>query len=229
MTSARYRSPMNLAKAPTEGAQGKPLLRGVSHQIAFFFALAAAGVLVSVARGPRATWAAAVYGASLVALLGTSALYHRVQWRPRPREWMRRLDHSAIFVLIAGTFTPLCLLLPGRRAAIALALSWGGAALGVAQSLFWVKAPKPIVAGLCVVLGWSVFPLLGSIRATSGTLGLELLLAGGVLYSMGALAYALRRPNPVPGVFGYHEVFHALVVLASVCHFGTVQAVVRAL
>jgi hemolysin III len=220
---------MDLAKALPDGMQGKPLLRGVSHQIAFFFALAAAGVLLSIARGPRATWGAATYGASLVALLGTSALYHRVQWRPRPREWMRRLDHSAIFVLIAGTFTPFCLLLPGSRAATALALTWGGAALGLAQSLFWVHAPKPIVALLCVVLGWSAIPLMGTIRAATGALGLGLLLAGGALYSLGALAYALRRPNPVPGVFGYHEVFHALVVLASVCHFGVEQAVVRAL
>jgi hemolysin III len=142
---------------------------------------------------------------------------------------MRRLDHSAIFVLIAGTFTPFCLLLPGSRAATALALTWGGAALGLAQSLFWVHAPKPIVALLCVVLGWSAIPLMGTIRAATGALGLGLLLAGGALYSLGALAYALRRPNPVPGVFGYHEVFHALVVLASVCHFGVEQAVVRAL
>ncbi|GAC1546419.1 MAG: hemolysin III family protein [Myxococcales bacterium] len=220
---------MNPAKGPPEGIQEKPLLRGVSHQIAFFFAIAAAGVLLSLARGPRATWGAAAYGASLVALLGTSALYHRVQWRPRPRAWMRRLDHSAIFVLIAGTFTPFSLLLPGRRAAIALTLIWAGAALGFAQSLIWVNAPKPIVAVLCVVMGWSAIPLMGSIRAATGTIGLELLLAGGVFYSLGALAYALRRPNPVPGVFGYHEVFHALVIVASVCHFGVVQAVVRAL
>src|ERR1700730_16744326 len=137
---------MAFAKALPDAVHGKPLLRGVSHQIAFFFALAAAGVLLSIARGPRATWGAATYGASLVALLGTSALYHRVQWRPRPREWMRRFDHAAIFVLIAGTFTPFCLLLPGRRASIALTLTWGGAELGFAQSLILDNAPKPIVA-----------------------------------------------------------------------------------
>jgi hemolysin III len=95
--------------------------------------------------------------------------------------------------------------------------------------LIWVHAPKPIVAVLCVVMGWSAIPLMGAIRAATGALGLELLLAGGVFYSIGALAYALRWPNPVPGVFGYHEVFHALVVLASVCHFGVVRAIVRAL
>ena len=123
----------------------KPRLRGVSHELAFFAALGAGAVLIALAP-PRATWAAAIYAVSLATMLGTSALYHRPTWAPRPRRWMRRADHAAIFVLIAGTYTPFTLLLPQHGAAM-LALAWGGAAAGILQSFFWVQAPRPLVAG----------------------------------------------------------------------------------
>ena len=204
----------------------KPLLRGVSHQIAFFVALAAAAFLLRLAHDGLALLGAAIYGVSLSALFGVSALYHRRNWQPAPRTLMRKLDHSAIFLLIAGTFTPFCLALgPGLRAQ-GLALVWGGALLGIAQSLFWVHAPKWVVAAACVALAWSMTPLLA--RAADAR-GLWLLLTGGVLYSAGAGIYAARRPDPVPAVFGYHEVFHALVIAGSACHYAAVVPLVRAL
>ena len=205
---------------------GKPLLRGVSHQIAFFVALAGAAALLLRARDALALTGAAIYGVSLATLFGVSALYHRRDWAPAPRTLMRKLDHSAIFVLIAGTFTPFCLSLGGRGRALGLLLVWGGAALGIAQSLFWVHAPKWVVAAACVGLAWSMTPLLA--RAADAR-GLWLLLGGGVLYSAGAAIYAARRPDPVPAVFGYHEVFHALVIAGSACHYAAVVPMVRAL
>jgi hemolysin III len=206
----------------------KPLLRGVSHQIAFFAALAGASALLLAARSPQALRGAAIYGASLATLFGVSALYHRRNWRPVARKWMRRLDHSAIFVLIAGTFTPFCLLLgPGAR--LALALTWGAAALGVLQSCFWVGAPKPLVALLAVAMGWSVLPIVPHIRAATGPSGISLLFSGGVSYCLGAAAYSFKRPDPAPAVFGYHEVFHAFVIAGALCHFAVVASVVRAL
>ncbi len=205
---------------------GKPLLRGVSHEIAFFVALFGAVALLLLASDPTALAGAAIYGASLATLFGVSALYHRRNWAPAPRNLMRKLDHSAIFVLIAGTFTPFCLSLGGRGRELGLVLVWGGAALGIAQSLFWVHAPKWVVAVACVGLAWSMTPLLA--RAADAR-ELALLLGGGVLYSVGAVIYAAKRPDPAPAVFGYHEVFHALVIAGSACHYAAVVPMVRAL
>lgn len=205
----------------------KPRLRGVSHELAFFAALGAGAVLIALA--PKtAALAAGVYAVSLATMLGTSALYHRPTWAPGPRRWLRRADHAAIFVLIAGTYTPFTLLLPQHGAAM-LALAWGGAAAGILQSLFWVHAPRPLVAALYIALGWAVVVFWPALRLTLGGAGLFFLAFGGVLYSIGAVIYALRRPNPAPAVFGYHEIFHAFVVAAAVCHFGVVVGVVRAL
>lgn len=204
----------------------KPLLRGVSHQVAFFIAVAGTAGLLLLATCARDLWGAAIYGGSLSVLFGTSALYHRIQWRPAARTWMRRLDHSAIFVLIAGTFTPLALRLDAG-ATLALSLIWGGALIGILQSLFWVGAPKAVVAVLAVALGWSMVPFLADLRALLGPVGISLVAAGGVLYSVGALVYARKRPDPVPGVFGYHEVFHALVIGAAICHFVAVALVLK--
>jgi len=206
-------------------ARVKPRLRGVSHQIAFFVALAAGVVLFTLAHDSRGRTGALVYCGSLALLFGVSALYHRPTWAPGPRQWMRRLDHSAIFVLIAGTFTPLGLLL-GNDGDRPLALVWAGAALGVLQSVFWVRAPKPVVAILCVALGWSAFPLLGEVRVAAGASGVALIYLGGLLYSAGALIYSLKRPDPLPAVFGYHEIFHALVIAASVCHYAVVAQII---
>ncbi|MBF5045698.1 hemolysin III family protein [Aggregicoccus sp. 17bor-14] len=219
---------MGTAAVPAPvAAPVKPLLRGVSHQAAASVALGAGAVLVALAPTAPARAAALVYALSLVAMFAVSALYHRPTWSPRARARMRRLDHATIFVLIAGTFTPFAVLgLGGSAATTLLAVAWGGALLGLLQSLFWVHAPKPVSALLYLALGWAISPYFGALRAAVGTRALGLLLAGGVAYSVGALVYALRRPNPFPRVFGYHEVFHALVIVASVCHFAAVLGLV---
>lgn len=205
----------------------KPLLRGVSHQAAAFVALGAGAVLVALAPSQSARLAALVYGLSLVAMFGVSALYHRPTWSPAARARMRRLDHATIFLLIAGTFTPFAVLgLQGTQTTTLLAIAWGGALLGLLQALFWVHAPKPLTALLYLAMGWAISPYFGELRAALGMPPLLLLLAGGVAYSLGAGVYALRRPDPFPRTFGYHEVFHALVIVASVCHFIAVLGLV---
>lgn len=214
------------AAATPELLSTKPRLRGVIHQWSALVAVVAGAILVAATPAGPARWATLVYALSLVGLLGVSATYHRVSWRAGPRRWMRRLDHSAIFVLIAGTFTPLSLA-SREHQTLALALIWGAALLGTIKSMLWPGAPKALTALLYIAMGWSGVLLAPAIAAAAGGIGLLLLVAGGVLYSVGALAYVLKRPNPVPGVFGYHEVFHALVVLAAALHFALiVRAVV---
>jgi hemolysin III len=210
-------------------AAAKPLLRGVSHEIAAFVAFAAWVALSASARGAQARAAAGVYGATLFGLFSVSALYHRPNWPPRARLLMRRLDHSAIFLLIAGTYTPFCLLLGGATGRTLLAVAWGGALLGVARSVVWPRAPRPLAALAYLLLGWVVLPALPALRAALGNGAMALLAAGGLIYSLGAAVYASRRPDPFPAVFGYHEVFHALVIAAAACHFSVVAAAVRAL
>ncbi len=212
-----------------EQPRTKPLLRGVSHEIAALAALAAWIGLTVAARSPRGRVAGSVYGATLLALFTVSALYHRPTWAPRARLFWRRLDHSAIFLLIAGTYTPFCLLLGGGSGTALLAVVWSGAALGVLQAVAWPTAPKPLVAVVYVILGWVVIPVLPTLRLELGATSIAALAAGGIAYSLGAAVYALRRPDPFPRVFGYHEVFHALVVAAAVLHFLAVARAVLAL
>lgn len=212
-----------------ENVSTKPLLRGVSHQGAFFVALAATIALVSSAHTAASARAALVFGASLALLFGTSALYHRVDWRPAARRRMRRLDHAAIFVLIAGGYTPLFALVPSQAGGHgALAAVWLGAALGVLKSLAWPDAPKWVMALLCLGLGWTVAGQVWDRAPAVGTACVALIVLSGVVYSLGAVVYALKRPDPLPRVFGYHEVFHALVVVASGCLFAHVTLVLRA-
>lgn len=207
----------------------KPLLRGVLHEVAAFVAAIAGGILVSRASGARARIGALVYVISLVTLLSVSAIYHRKNWSDKLRAIWRRLDHSAIFLLIAGTYTPLSFLLGSRLGWIFLGIVWAGALLGIVMSVAWVKAPKALVAVVCVLLGWAAVPLLPALKAALGTGAVVLLAAGGVAYSLGAAVYALRRPDPFPNVFGYHEIFHALVIAAAACHFAVVAQAVSAL
>jgi hemolysin III len=201
----------------------KPRLRGVSHQYGFFVSLALAVALVASASSTRAAWAAAIFGFSVSALLGTSALYHRHNWSPSRRRWMRRLDHSMIFVLIAGTYTPVAMLaLSGTLSDVVLAVVWGGALGGIVLKLVWIDAPKPLIAGVYVALGWVAEATTVQLVSSIGVLAVVGLAVGGVLYSVGAVIYALGRPNPVPGVFGYHEVFHALVLGAAAIHYAVI-------
>jgi hemolysin III len=202
----------------------KPKLRGVSHQWAFVVSLFLGAALIVAADSPTATVAVAIYAASLSALLGTSALYHRVNWkRPNARRWMRRLDHSMIFFLIAGTYTPFALLvLNGPLADAVLAVVWIGAIAGAIVEMVWIEHPKWVAALIYMSLGWVAiiaFPGLWEEMGVGGTL---LVAAGGLLYTAGAIVYATQRPDPFPRVFGYHEVFHALVILAAAAQFAAI-------
>ncbi len=197
-----------------------PRLRGVSHAVAFWAALLAAAVVVVLARGGTARAAAIVYGAGLCALFGGSALYHRWRWDPRWRPLLRRIDHSTIFVFIAASYTPVCLLvLSGTVRWIVLGLVWAGAAGGVVFSVAWIAAPRVLVAGCYVAVGWVAVPALPQLVGRLPAAPLALFAAGGVLYTTGALIYAARRPDPWPLTFGFHEVFHAFVIAAAVAHF----------
>jgi hemolysin III len=207
----------------------KPLLRGVSHEIAVVFALAGSVVLATRAPSLLATVAAAVYGTTLVVLFLVSAVYHRVTWAPPARALMRKVDHAAIFLLIAGSYTPFCLVLGGTQGAVMLAAIWAGAGIGILQSMFWISAPKAFVAALCVALGWIAVVVARELAVALGAGGVALLFAGGLLYSAGAAVYALRRPDPAPTIFGYHEIFHAFVIAAAACHFVVVARAVSAL
>jgi hemolysin III len=205
----------------------RPRLRGVLHQYAFFVALAAAAPLVLTARTGRAALAAAVYGGSLASLFGVSALYHRITWSVRARRWMGRLDHAMIGLLIAGTFTPFGLLvLADTPAGRLLPIVWVGAIAGILLHVVWFDAPAWLSALVYVSVGWSGilgFPHLVERLGWTATL---LMALGGGLYSAGAAVYALRRPNPAPDVFGYHEVFHALVIAAAFTHYAVVAVYV---
>jgi hemolysin III len=201
----------------------KPRLRGVSHAYAFFVSLACGTALILFASDGRARVAAAIYAAAVSALFGTSALYHTVTWRPRARRWMRRLDHSMIFVLIAGTYTPVALLaLHGSLSRTILIVVWAGAVGGAIFKLAWIDAPKWLFAAVYLALGWVSAVIFGQLPAAIGWLGVAGLAAGGLLYSAGAVVYASGRPDPYPRVFGYHEVFHALVIAAAALHYAVI-------
>jgi len=202
----------------------KPKLRGVSHEWAFFISLGFGAALIILAKTPKATLAVAIYAVSLSALLGTSALYHRVNWtRPNVRQWMRRLDHSMIFFLIAGTYTPFALLvLHGALASAILVVVWIGAIAGAVVEMIWIDHPKWVGALIYLALGWvavAAFPELWSQMGVAGTM---LVAAGGLLYTAGAVVYATQRPNPNPAIFGYHEVFHALVLAAAALQYAVI-------
>jgi hemolysin III len=203
--------------------RSRPRLRGVSHQYAFFVSLALAVPLVAAAPSATARLAAAVFAASVAAMFGASAVYHRVTWRPRPRAWMARLDHATIYLLIAGTYTPYALLaLSGSWRVVVLAVVWSGAAAAIVLKFAWVSAPKALAAVIGIVLGWAGVVALPELVGELGPAATVLVLVGGVLYTSGAIVYAVRRPDPVPAVFGYHELFHALVVGGVACHYVSV-------
>ena len=202
----------------------KPRLRGVFHQWACAGAVPLGLVLVIVAGTARARIALTVYSVSLVALFGVSALYHRVNWRSlTARDWMRRLDHSMIFVLIAGSYTPFAVLVLHGPLAVAILIAvWAGAGLGVAFNLVWRTAPAWLRSALYVGLGWVAVAAVPQLGAAIGIGGLALLGLGGVLYTLGAVVYAARRPDPVPAVFGYHELFHILVIAAAALQYAVI-------
>lgn len=201
----------------------KPKLRGYVHQYGFFVALALGVALVVFADGAKAKVAAVVYAVSLAGLLGTSALYHRVTWSLPARKRMRKLDHSMIFVMIAGTVTPIALFaVKGTLGIVLLSLTWGVAIAGVVMKLAWITAPKGVSAAVYVVAGSLGVIAIGQLAGSVGLIAVAGLALGGVFYAAGAVIYATGRPDPIPAVFGYHEVFHVLVVVAAALHFGVI-------
>jgi hemolysin III len=196
----------------------------VTHQWAFVASILIGIALVLSAPSARARLAAAIYAVSVAALFGSSALYHRVAWRsPGARRWMRRLDHSMIFVLIAGTYTPFALLaLRGALADAFLIAVWAGATAGIVLKLVWIDAPDSLVALVYVLLGWLGAAAVPTLIATLGTGPVALVAGGGVLYTVGAVVYVRKRPDPVPAVFGYHEVFHVLVITAAALQYAAI-------
>ena len=212
------------AAAAEQIAKVKPRLRGVSHEYAFFVSLVLGIGLILLAQGGEARLAVAIYAASLSALFGVSALYHRVDWqRPEARRWMRRLDHTMIFFLIAGTVTPFALLVMDGPLATALLIAvWSGALAGTIVELVWVDHPKWVAAVVYIAVGMIGALGFPAIVAEAGIVAGLLIAGGGALYATGAIVYAAGRPDPRPAVFGYHEIFHVLVIAAAAVHFAAI-------
>jgi hemolysin III len=198
----------------------KPRLRGVLHAVACLVAVVVGSLLVAYAAGGRATVAAAAFAASAVFCLGVSAIYHLFTWGPRARPWMRRADHAGIYLLIAGTFTPVGLIsLHGTMQHVVLAVVWIGAAAATLLKFVWVGAPKWLSAVFGLALGWVGVAAMPQLASREGVGAVVLLALGGLAYTLGAIVYARRRPNPSPRIFGYHEVFHALTIVALACQY----------
>ncbi|MET9629547.1 hemolysin III family protein [Lentzea sp. NPDC006480] len=202
----------------------RPRLRGWLHLWSFIASVATGATLIALAASTvsaRAALATSVYGLTVLGLFGVSALYHRVTWKSeRVRTWMKRLDHSMIFVFIAGTYTPFALLaMDASTGRIVLTVVWIGAVLGVTLKLAWPHAPRWLGVPIYIALGWVAVFVLPELLHHAGVAALVLLLVGGALYTAGAVFYATRWPNPWPQVFGYHEFFHAATVVAAICHY----------
>ena len=210
---------------------GKPRARGLIHLGSAASAIVAGAALVSVAwiaSSPKAGWATLIYTAAIVAMFSVSAIYHRVRWRSLTAEmWMKRVDHSLIFVFIAGSYVPIALLaMPPRTGTQILTVVCIGAAAGVALKVLWPSAPRRLGVALYLLLGWAAIWCTGTLLDSAGVAVVALLIAGGVLYNIGAIFYGICWPNPWPQTFGYHEIFHAFTAAAAICHFVAVWVVV---
>jgi hemolysin III len=207
----------------------KPHLRGWLHAGTFPISVAAGVVLVVLSPSTEARVATAVFAVTAALLFGVSAVYHRGRWSPRAHGVLKRLDHANIFLIIAGTYTPFTLLLLEREdARVLLSLVWGGALAGVAFRVLWVGAPRWLYVPVYIALGWAAAFWLPAFWRSGGPAVLALVIIGGVLYSLGGLVYGLKRPDPSPRWFGFHEVFHALTVAAFVAHYVGVSITVYA-
>jgi hemolysin III len=206
----------------------KPSMRGVLHQAAFYSSIGAGLMLIARAQNHLSQTSALVYVASLVCLFGVSALYHRPTWGHKGRLLMRKLDHTSIYFLIAGSATPIFLLgLPAASAHRLVLTIWIVAIFGAFKSFFWPFAPRFLSVFIYIAAGFVTIPYLSQLKLALGTFGVSLLLTGAMIYVLGALVYAFRKPNPYPRIFGYHEVFHAMVVIASAFHFKVIYDLVR--
>jgi hemolysin III len=204
-------------------AELKPRLRGFLHTYAAAISIASGAVLIAVTsalQGGAAAASTSIYSATVTLLFGTSALYHRRKWSPRAHAIMKRLDHSMIYVFIAGTYTPIAVLTLSHGAAVAVLVTvWTGALVGVALQTAWPHAPRWLTVPCYIALGWVAVFVMPQLMHNAGIAALVLIAAGGVVYTVGGVVYGLKRPNPVPGVFGFHEVFHACTLIAAACHY----------
>jgi len=197
----------------------RPTWRGWIHAGTFPVAIAAGIVLIALAQGAPAKWASAVFTATSLLLFGNSALYHRFDWSARTKAVLKRIDHANILLLIAGTYTPIAVLaLPPDKGALLLSIVWGGAVLGILFRVFWIGAPRWLYVALYLALGWAAVMYMADLFAANAAM-MILVIAGGLLYTAGAVVYAVKRPNPWPGHFGFHEIFHVCTVLAFLCHW----------
>jgi hemolysin III len=222
-TSVAQTSVAQTRVAQTCDGRPRPRLRGVSHQIAFFAAVPAALTVAVTTDGTAARAAGTAFAASVAAMFGVSTLFHRRSWTPKAATWLGRLDHAMIYGLIAATYAPIGLLVvhPAWRLPV-LATVWTGAFLATAAKLLWSNAPKWLAPAICIALGWVAVIVFPQIIGGIGVAGALLLLVGGLAYTGGALIYARQRPDPAPATFGYHELFHALVIVAVACQYSTV-------
>lgn len=205
--------------SPESPADVKPTWRGWIHAATFPITIVAGVVLIALAEGTAAKWASAVFVATSMLLFGLSALYHRFNWNPRTKVILKRIDHANIFLLIAGTYTPLAVLaLPPDKGWLLLGIVWGGALVGIAFRVFWIGAPRWLYVLLYLLLGWAAVMYLGDLLEASVAM-MVLVIVGGLLYTVGAIVYGIKRPNPWPGHFGFHEIFHVCTVLAFMCHW----------
>lgn len=198
----------------------KPRLRGVLHQLTFFASLPIGVLLVISAPAGIARVTTMVFALSVATLFGVSALYHRIQWSPSARAWVRRLDHASIYILVSGTYTPIMMYaLEAKKSALILTIVWGISAAGIFIEMLVARVPKALLALTYIGLGWVAIAVFSEMSSALGSYGIVLLATGGILYTIGGAIYALKRPNPWPSVFGYHEIFHALVILGVMCHY----------
>lgn len=204
----------------------KPRLRGRSHEYAFFVALTLAPIMIVATPGVAPRFVVALYVAAIAGLFGISALYHRVDWAPTARARMKRLDHSMIFIAIAGTYTPIAVFaLSPDVARVVLPIVWIGALVGIVVRNLWPDAPKPLAAAPYIAVGWVAVFVMFDMWSGLGVAGFTLVAVGGLLYTFGAVVYAFRRPNPWPRHFGYHEIFHLFVIGGAALHYVSVAFV----
>lgn len=207
----------------------RPRLRGRIHQVAFFVSIPAGVVLVLLARGPAATAVTTIYAVSLTAVFGTSALYHCGVWSVRARRWMKRLDHSLIFVLIAGSYTPLTVLaLDAPWEPVLLSVAWSTAAIGITLKMIKPDGLSILTAILYMALGWLALVAVPQLLRGLSAAELTLMVSGGLLYTFGAIVFASGRPDPKPEVFGFHEVWHSFMVTAAACHYAMILLILLA-
>ena len=211
--------PLLDAAAVDAAVEIRPTWRGWIHAATFPVALVAGIVLIVVAQGAPAKWSAAVFMLTSLLLFGNSALYHRFDWSPRVKIVLKRIDHANILLLIAGTYTPLAVLaLPPEKGVLLLSLVWAGALLGILFRVFWINAPRWLYVALYLLLGWAAVMYIVDLLNANVAM-MVLVIVGGLLYTGGAIVYALKKPNPWPGHFGFHEIFHVCTVLAFLCHW----------